>query len=113
MQVEERRRVGGRPVGGYGVMVAALHYDWEGLRVSLFQVGARTLSPPALRRVLFRSDSFLVKQVGDLACVAWSFGRTSCVLVAESVPAHLLVQFAFHATEKLKRACTFTGLNNR
>ena len=34
----------------------------------------------------------------------WSLGRTSCVLVAESVPAPLLVQFAFHAREKSNRA---------
>jgi hypothetical protein len=102
LQSAALRLVGGRPLAVHGVTLGALHYEWEGLRVSLFQMRARTLSPPALRRVLARSDSFLLERIGGLTLVAWSFGRTSCVLVAESVPAHLLVLFARHAREKLK-----------
>ena len=51
LRSEELRLVGGRPVAVRGVMAGALHYDWEGLHVSLFQVGDRALSPSALRRV--------------------------------------------------------------
>jgi anti-sigma factor RsiW len=103
LRSEGLRLVGGRPIAVLGVMVAALHYDWEGARVSLFQVGARTFASTALRRVLSRSDSFFVEKSGSLSSVAWSSGRTNGVIVAESVPAHHLVQLACRARESRKR----------
>ncbi len=104
LRPEGLRLVGGRPAEVHGVTVAALHYDWEGQRVSLFQIGARTLSPAALRQVVFRSDSYFVRKVGGLTYVAWSFGGTNCVMVAQNVPMHQLFRFACHASEKLERA---------
>jgi anti-sigma factor RsiW len=102
LRPEGLRLVGGKPAEVHGVPVAALHYDWEGQRVSLFQMG--TLSPPALRQVIFRSDSYFVRKVGGLTYVAWSFGGTNCVMVAQNVPMHQLFRFACHASEKLERA---------
>jgi anti-sigma factor RsiW len=104
LRPEGLRLVGGRPAAVHGVTVAALHYDWGGERVSLFQLGARALSPPALRQVVFRSDSYFVRKVGGLTFVAWSFGRTNCVMVAQKVPMHQLFRLACHASEKLEHA---------
>lgn len=97
------RLVGGSPVSVRGVTVAALQYNWGGQRVSLFQMEARVLSPSALRQVVFRPDSYFVRKVGGLTYVAWSFGGTNCVMVARSVPMHLLFRLACHASEKLER----------
>jgi hypothetical protein len=86
------------------VPVAALRYDWRGERISLFQMQARTLSPPALGQVVRPPDSYFVKRMGGLTYVTWSFGRTKCVMVARAVPMHLLFQLACHTSEKLERA---------
>jgi hypothetical protein len=45
-----------------------------------------------------------VRKTGDLTYVAWSFGRTNCVMVARTVPMHLLFRLACHVSEKLERA---------
>lgn len=94
---------GGSPATVHGVPVAALHYMWQGQRVSLFQVGGGEL-PPALQQVVLHSDCYFVRQMGGLTYVAWSFGRTNCVMVARTVPMHLLFQLACHVSEKLERA---------
>ena len=98
------RLVGGSKAMVHGVPVAALHYRWKGQRISIFQMDARQLSPSALRQVVFRSDSYFVRKTGGLTYVTWSFGRTNCVMVAQSVPMHLLFQLACHTSEKLERA---------
>ena len=87
-----------------GVPVAALRYAWKGQRISLFQMEARALAPAALRQVVFRPDSYFVRKMGGLTYVAWSFGGTNCVMVAQAVPMHLLFQLACHTSEKLERA---------
>ena len=65
--------------------------------------GSLALSPPALRQVVFRPDSYFVRKMNGLTYVTWSFGRTNCVLVARAVPMHLLFRLACHASEKLER----------
>jgi anti-sigma factor RsiW len=94
---------GGNNTTVNGVPVAALRYAWKGERISLFQMDARTLSPPALRQVVFRPDSYFVRKMGGLTYVAWSFGGTNCVMVAQAVPMHLLFRLACHTSEKLER----------
>lgn len=104
LQSDGLRLRGGSPATVHGVPVAALHYLWQGQHISLFQVDARELSPPALRQVVFRSDCYFVRKMGDLTYVTWSFGRTNCVMVARTVPMHLLFRLACHVSEKLERA---------
>jgi anti-sigma factor RsiW len=103
LQGDGMRLVGGSKATVHGVPVAALHYRWKGQRISLFQVDGRQLSPSALRQVVFRSDSYFVRKTDGLTYVTWSFGRTNCVMVAQSVPMHLLFQLACHTSEKLER----------
>ena len=86
-----------------GVPVAALRYEWQGQRVSLFQVDAERLSPSALRRAVPGPDSYVVRKIDGLTYVTWALGKTNCVLVAQSVPMHRLFQLACHASEKLER----------
>jgi anti-sigma factor RsiW len=100
---EGMRLVGGSDATLHGVPVAALHYDWQGERISLFQMEARTLAPAALGQVVVKPDSYFVRKMGGLSYVAWSFGRTNCVMVARDVPMHLLFRLACHASEKLER----------
>ena len=104
LQGDGMRLVGGSKATVHGVPVAALHYRWKGQRISIFQMDARQLSPSALRQVVFRSDSYFVRKTDGLTYVTWSFGRTNCVMVAQSVPMHLLFQLACHTSEKLERA---------
>jgi hypothetical protein len=107
--VVESKRDGLRLLSGNmatvnSVPVAALRYDWKGERISLYQMESRTLSPPALGQVVFQPDSYFVKKTGGLTYVTWSFGKTKCVMVARSVPMHLLFQLACHTSEKLEGA---------
>jgi anti-sigma factor RsiW len=104
LPAEGLRLVGGKTGTMNGVPVAVLHYEWQGKRVTLFQMDARRLSPPALRAVVFRSDSYFVRKMDGLTYVTWPFGQTRCVMVAQAVPMHLLFQLACHASEKLERA---------
>jgi anti-sigma factor RsiW len=98
------RLQGGSKATLRGVPVAALQYAWKGEQISLFQMEGRTLSPPSLREVVFRPDSYFVRKMGGLTYVAWSFGGTNCVMVARAVPMHLLFQLACHTSEKLEGA---------
>jgi anti-sigma factor RsiW len=100
---EGMRLVGGSDATLHGVPVAALQYDWKGERISLFQMEARALAPAALGQVVVKPDSYFVRKMGGLSYVAWSFGRTNCVMVARAVPMHLLFRLACHASEKLER----------
>jgi anti-sigma factor RsiW len=100
---EGMRLVGGSKTTLHGVPVAALHYEWKGERISLFQMETRELSPAALGQVVVKPDSYFVRKMGGLSYVAWSFGRTNCVMVARAVPMHLLFRLACHASEKLER----------
>jgi anti-sigma factor RsiW len=103
LPAEGMRLVGGSTATLNGVPVAALHYDWKGERISLFQMEARALAPAALGQVVVKPDSYFVRKTGGLSYVAWSFGRTNCVMVARDVPMHLLFRLACHASEKLER----------
>jgi anti-sigma factor RsiW len=103
LQKDGLRLRGGSRATVHGVPVAALHYEWQNQRISLFQVDGEKL-PPALRQVVFRSDCYFVRKMGDLTYVTWSFGRTNCVMIARTVPMHLLFRLACHVSEKLERA---------
>jgi anti-sigma factor RsiW len=107
LQDEGMRLVGGNRATIQGVPVAALHYQWNGQRISLFQMDSRKLSPQALQQVVLRSsnsDTYFVRKTADLTYVTWSFGETNCVMVARTVPMHLLFRLACHVSEKLERA---------
>jgi anti-sigma factor RsiW len=84
------RLVGGSKTTLRGVPAAYLHYDWQGERVSFFQMDAGRLSLPALRPVGFNGEFYLVGESASLSYVAWRSGRTNCVLVTRARPERLL-----------------------
>jgi anti-sigma factor RsiW len=93
--------LGGTQSRVQGVPVALLHYNWQGERISLFVMDDRKLSPPALPQVAsISADSYLAGKRDGLTYVAWRSGRTNCILVARTVPMHLLFRLACHACEK-------------
>jgi anti-sigma factor RsiW len=96
------RLMGGSKVTVRAVPVACLHYDWQGERVSLFQMDAGKLSPPALRPVEFNGEFYLVGESASLSYVAWRSGRTNCALVAHVRPERLL-RLACSACDALDR----------
>jgi anti-sigma factor RsiW len=103
LRSEGLRLVGGSQSSVNGIRVAILHYEWEGERVSLFQMDGRELAPASLRQVVVGSDSYFVKKADGLTYVAWSLGRTNCVIVTHAMPMHILFRFACHVSERLER----------
>jgi anti-sigma factor RsiW len=96
--------VGGNRSVVQGVTVARLHYAWQGQPVALFVMDDKKLAPPMLPQAAFGSaDSYLAGKAHGLTYVAWHTGRTNCVMVARSVPMHLLFRLACHACEKQER----------
>jgi hypothetical protein len=85
-----------------GFPVACLHYEWEGERVSFFQLDARKLAPPALRPVRFQGEVYLVGERDPLSYVTWRSGRMSCALAARVRPERLL-RLACYACDALDR----------
>lgn len=93
--------VGGNRSVVQGVTVARLHYTWQGQPVALFVMDDKKLSPPMLPQEAFgTADSYLAGKTHGLTYVAWHTGRTNCVMVARSVPMHMLFHLACHACEK-------------
>jgi anti-sigma factor RsiW len=92
-------------VGGCRTMVdnvamAALHYNWEGKQISLFEMDGAKRTPAALRQMGHEADSYYVHKAGDLVYVAWHSGKTDCVMVARAVPMHQLFHLACRACER-------------
>src|SRR5207302_2034145 len=72
LRPEETRLVGGSRQVVQGAPVACLHYEWEGERISLFQMDARRLTPPALKHMPARAENYVAQRHGGLSYVAWS-----------------------------------------
>lgn len=100
LKPEGAQLVGGSTANVQGAQVALMRYTYDGKPVSLFQVDAHHLAAPAPQWTKAAPDRYLVGKTGDYAYVAWTSGKTNCVMVARAVPMHLLFHLACHACEK-------------
>ncbi len=104
LKAEGAPLVGGSRSTLQGVPVARLRYNWQGQPVWLYVMDDKKLTPPALPQVASNgSDSYLAGKNHGLIYVAWHTGKTNCLMVARTVPMHLLFRFACHACEKQER----------
>lgn len=92
-----------------GMRVALIRYQWQGEgeksdQISLFQMDARRLAPPALPQTEQRTESYVAGRMAGFNYVAWRSGRTNNVLIARVMPMHLLFQLACHACERQERS---------
>ena len=101
LETEGARLLGGRECAAHGVPIAFLLYDWQGERVSLYQLDERRLALPALQPVSFRGRRFLTAERDGLTYVAWRSGAMSFVIVGGAPPERLL-----------PLACTASGLSS-
>jgi anti-sigma factor RsiW len=102
LKPEDVRLVGGLRTAVDHVPMAALQYEWQGNRISLFEMDATQRIPSVLQRMRRDPDSYYARKEGDLAYVAWHSGKTDCVMVARAVPMHQLFHFACRACERLE-----------
>jgi len=86
------------------VPMVALHYEWQGHRISIFQMDGTQRPPAPLLRMRHDPDSYYVRKTGDLAYVAWHSGKIDCVMVAQAVPMHELFHLACHACERQEQS---------
>lgn len=103
LQTDGAQLIGGSRMVVQGVPMARLHYEYQGHCVSLFEMDASRLAPPLPNAPSFPTDSYFVAKRDGLAYVAWRSGRTNYVMVARSVPMHLLFHLACHACEQQER----------
>ncbi len=90
LRSEGAQLLGGRKCQAHGVPIAFLLYDWNGERVSLYQLDGRKLALPPLRTVRFQGRRFLTGEADGLSYVAWQSGAMSFVMVSGTRPEHLL-----------------------
>jgi anti-sigma factor (TIGR02949 family) len=90
LQPEGARLLGGRKCEVHGVPVAFLLYDWQGERVSLYQIDGRKLALPPLREVTFHGRGFQVGEGNGLSYVAWRAGAMHFIMVSGAKPERLL-----------------------
>jgi anti-sigma factor RsiW len=100
---EGAKLLGGSRTVVQGAPVAQLQYEYQGERISLFEMDAAKLAPPLPKSASFPSDSYFVAKREGVAYVAWRNGKTNCVMVARSVPMHLLFHLACRACEQQDR----------
>ena len=84
------RLLGGRSCRLQGLPAALFLYEWQGRRVSLFQMDARRIALPRLREEVFDGECFLIGEQDGLSYALWCTGRTNHVLVAQASPQELL-----------------------
>jgi len=84
------RLLGGRKCQAHGVPIAFLLYDWQGERVSLYQIDGRKLSLPPLKEVICRGRRFRVGEADGLSHIAWQSGAMQFVMVSGARPEQLL-----------------------
>ena len=101
LRPEDTKLAGGTCEVLNGVPVACLHYDWEGHRVSLFQVDERRASYRALRD-MGAGENYVARRDAGVSYVAWQSRGLQCVLVSREMPMHRLFQLACHACERLE-----------
>lgn len=90
LQSEGARLLGGRKCQAHGVPIAFLLYDWNGERVSLYQIDGRKIAVPPLREVTYRQRRFQVGEAHGLGYVAWRSGAMHFVMVSGARPERLL-----------------------
>jgi anti-sigma factor RsiW len=90
LQPEGARLLGGRKCQLRGASIAFLFYDWNGERVSLYQMDGRKVVLPPLRGAVIREQCFLVGEAEGLGYVAWRSGAMNFVMVSGAAPERLL-----------------------
>jgi anti-sigma factor RsiW len=90
LRSEDARLLGGRKCQVHGVPIAFLLYDWNGERVSLYQIDGRKIALPSLREVAVRQRRFQVGEADGLSYVAWRSGAMHFVMVSGVKPERLL-----------------------
>lgn len=112
LQAQGARLLGGRKTEVQGTLVAQFQYEWQGTRISVFEMDAAKLAPPVPASKSFPSDSYFVAKRDGFAYVAWQNGKTNCVMVARSVPMHLLFPLACRACEQIASPAEAHGRQN-
>jgi anti-sigma factor RsiW len=97
---EATQLVGGAATRLRGTAIACLHYQWNGARVTLFQMETSRLTPPGLREFPHQVESYSAERHNGISYVAWRSGPIGCVLVSREMPMHRLFQLACHACER-------------
>ena len=73
------------------IPVAMLHYDWDGVAVSLAQAdGNRLAAPSSLREMRDHGHCFLIHQSKGLTYIFWCEGTDNFILMARVPPSQLL-----------------------
>lgn len=101
---EDTHLVSGAETRLQGAPVACLQYEWNGTRVSLFQMDARRLAPRGLGQMPAQVESYVAQRKDGVSYVAWRSGGVGNVLVAQAMPMHRLFQLACHACERQEKA---------
>jgi anti-sigma factor RsiW len=73
-----------------GMPAAHLSYNWQGQAVSLFEMDASKVSPPALQPKVRNDHYVTVGERDGYAYALWCSGKTQCVLVSRTTPQNLL-----------------------
>lgn len=105
---EDTHLVSGAETRLQGAPVASFQYEWNGTRVSLFQMDARRLAPKGLGQMPTQVESYVAQRKDGVSYVAWRSGGVGNVLVAQAMPMHRLFQLACHACERQEKAARQT-----
>ncbi|MBI3911282.1 MAG: zf-HC2 domain-containing protein [Armatimonadetes bacterium] len=101
LQSEGARLLGGRKCQVHGVPIAFLLYDWEGERVSLYQMDERKITLPPMREVTFRGRRFLTGRMDGLTYVAWQSGGM-----------HFMMVSGAKLEQLIRLACSASGMSH-
>lgn len=90
LQAEGAVLRGGRECRLQGIPTAFLQYDFNGERISLFQMEADRIALPARLQPVDNGRCYLVAQMDDMTYILWCAGDRNFVMVARIVPEQLL-----------------------
>ena len=98
LAAEGARLMGGLRCTVSGTPSAFLCYDWNGERVSLYQIDGRKVNFPSLTSMNFDGRCFMVGEADNLTYIGWCAGNNHFVMVS-GAKADDLLRLARYASE--------------